>query len=300
MRIFRKQSHLPDSQFGLVLLIPAIFVIGFVIVFPLLQAVGYSFTDKTVLWPQIHWKGLDNYKRLFSDVVFWEVFYNTVVICFASMTIQLILGLFLALLLNQPIKGRNLLRGMFLNIWVIPFIVVALLWMWLFNAEYGLINYLLREFRLIKKFVPWFALEGGAKVAIVVTYAWRGTPFSMIMLLAGLQTIPEEIMDAAKMDGAGPLARFIHVILPHLRQVIVIISLLSVIQLFQNLIVPFVLTRGGPIYSTTTFSLHVYKTAFTSFRMGEAAAIGCIWLIFLFLFSVFYLAVFLRKGTKFL
>jgi len=300
MRIFRKQSHLSNSQFGLVLLIPAIFVIGFVIVFPLLQAVGYSFTDKTVLWPQIHWKGLDNYKRLFSDVVFWEIFYNTVVICFASMTIQLILGLFLALLLNQPIKGRYLLRGMFLNIWVIPFIVVTLLWMWIFNAEYGLINYLLREFRLIKKFVPWFALEGGAKVAIVVTYAWRGTPFSMIMLLAGLQTIPEEIMDAAKMDGAGPLARFIHVILPHLRQVIVIISLLSVIQLFQNLIVPFVLTQGGPIYSTTTFSLHVYKTAFTSFRMGEAAAIGCIWLIFLFLFSVFYLAVFLRKGTKFL
>ena len=294
----KRRWYLCDTQFALIILIPAFSIFGFVIAFPLLQAIYYSFTDKTILWPTLHWKGLDNYKKIFLDKVFWEVFYNTILIAFTSMVFQIIFGLAIALLLNQRIKGCNFFRSLFLNIWVFPFIVVTLLWMWLFNAEYGLINYFLRELHLIGKFVPWFALPGEAKAAVIVTYIWRGTPFTMIMLLAGLQGIPEEIVDAAKIDGAGLVARFTSVILPHLRQVIVITSLLSLIGLFQNLIVPFVLTRGGPIYATTTFSLHVYKLAFQSFRMGEAAVVGCVWLIFLFFVSALYLTLFLRKDTS--
>jgi len=298
MRITKRKS-LSDIQFALLLLIPAFVVIGFVIIFPLLQAIYYSFTNKSILFSQVKWKGLGNYKKILTDKVFWEVFCNTVVINFSAVILEVILGLGLALLLNQPSKVHSFLRGLFLDIWVLPFIVVTLLWMWLFNADYGLVNYILKKVHLIGKFIPWLALGKEAKIAVIIVYVWRGTPFVMIMILAGLQAIPNEVIDAAKIDGANSVNQFIHITLPYLRETIAIASLLSVLKLFQNLIVPFTLTRGGPIYSTTTFCLHVYKIAFQSFQMGEAAAIGCLWMIFLFLFSGLFVIAFLRKERIF-
>lgn len=290
-----ERRHFSDTQFALLLLAPACAVISFIVVFPLGQSIYYSFTNRSLLSPIIRWKGLGNYLQLLQNEVFWEVFSNTVLICFTSMGLQLTIGMGISLLLNQQIRGRNLFRGLFLTIWVIPFIVVTLLWMWLFNSDYGLINYLLKKAGIIDKFLPWLGLYRPAQVAVITTYTWRATPFAMIMLLAGLQTIPDDIIDAAKIDGAGALARFWYITLPHLKQIIVITSLLSVIRLFQRLIVPFIMTRGGPGYATTVLSLHVYKLAFQHFEMGQATAVGCLWLIFLFFVSAIYFAVFLRR-----
>lgn len=291
--------QLSTSQFAFILLIPTFAVFGFVQVFPLGQAVFYSFTDQSLLKPDVQWRGLGNYQRILTDRVFWEVFYNTIVICFSTVVFQLILGLALAMLLNQSIiKGRNFLRGMFLTIWTVPFIVMTVLWAWLFNADYGLINYLFKKARLIQEFIPWSTSLGMAKVTIIVPLVWRRIPFVMVMLLAGLQSIPNELLEAAKIDGAGAISRFRYLILPWLKQLIGIVFVLSLVQMFQIFVVPFLMTGGGPMYNSTTFSLRVWKLAFTFFNGGEAAATGVMWLLFLCGFSILLLPMLGEKGER--
>ncbi len=294
-----KKWQLSSAQFAFILLIPAFAIFGLIQVFPLGQALFYSFTDQSLLKSDVHWVGLENYKKILTDRIFWEIFYNTIVICFTAVIFQLILGLVLALLLNQPIiKGRNFLRGMILIVWVIPFIVVTVLWAWLFNADYGLINYLLKKSNIIQEFIPWTASLGYAKITIIVPLIWRRIPFVMIMLLAGLQSIPIELSEAAKIDGAGAFSRFHYIILPQLKQLIGIIFFLSLVQMFQIFVVPYLMTGGGPLYNTTTFSLRVWKLAFTYFNGGEAAATGGIWLLFLCGFSILLLPILNEKERK--
>jgi len=281
--LIRQRRHLSNTQFALILLIPAFFIFGLTAVFPLFQSIFYSFTNKSMLRPISQWVGFSNYINLIRDPVFWEVLYNTFLICFITVTFQLVLGLSLALLLNLPLnlKGRNLFRGLFLSIWVIPFIVVTLLWIWLFNSDYGVINFVLRGMGLIEDFLSWRMDPKLAKVTIIIPLIWRRAPFVMVMLLAGLQSIPQELIEAAKIDGAEALNRFRYITIPHLKGIIFVVFLLSLVDMFKVFIVPYLMTGGGPLYKTTTFSVRVYKLAFQHFDVATAAATGVIWLAFL-------------------
>lgn len=284
-----------DRALPYLLLIPALVVGGIVLVYPLVNGVLLSFTGYTFIQPQYNWVGVKNFVTLFTSPIYWEVFLNTITLTFSAVALQLCMGLSLALLLNTELPGRGAFRSGIFFIWIIPEIVTAMVWMILLNSEFGMINFILKYIGLIRENVIWLGRPVEAKLSIIMVYAWRGTPFFMVMILAALQTIPSTIIDASKIDGAGSTQRFFKIVLPYIRDILILCCLLSVVRLFQDITQIVILTNGGPIYSTTTLAVHVYKEAFIGLQMGRAASIGVTWLIFLFILAIFYIRV-VTKG----
>jgi len=197
-------------------------------------------------------------------------------------------GLVVALLLNAAVPLRGFFRGAVFIIWIIPMMVVALLWMIIYNSEFGILNHILSSLGLIREYVAWLGRVWPAKFAIILTHGWRGVPFFMVMILAALQTIPRDIVDASKIDGAGALQRFAYITIPYIKHILLLACLLSIVRLFQDITLIYILTSGGPKNATTTLSVYVYKQAFQSFQMARAAAVGVTWLIFLMVLAMFY------------
>lgn len=277
-----------------ILLVPALAIAGVVLVYPLINGLRLSFTPYSLIMPSYEWIGFSNYRSIFSDPVYWEVFLNSLFIIFISVVVQLLVGMIVALLLNAAIPLRGMFRSMIFVIWIIPMMVVSLLWMIIFNSEFGIFNFILNKMGIINNFVSWLGRPWPAKFAIIIVQGWRGIPFFMVMILAGLQTIPLDIVDAATIDGAGSLRRYFVITIPYIKQIVLLSSLLSVVRLFQDITLIYILTGGGPVYSTTTLGVQVYKEAFNTFQMGRASAIGVTWLAFLLILSVFYV----RMVTK--
>jgi multiple sugar transport system permease protein len=270
------------------LLLPAFLIAGVVLVYPLLNGIALSLTSYTMLVPQYAWVGLRNFVLLFKDPVYWEVFLNSLFIVFVAVVIQVSLGLVVALLLNAAVPLRSFFRGAVFIIWIIPMMVVSLLWMIIYNSEFGILNHILKSLGLVREYVTWLGRPWPARSAIIITHGWRGVPFFMVMILAALQTIPTDIVDASKIDGAGAFQRFVYITIPYIRHILLLSCLLSVVRLFQDITLIYILTLGGPKNATTTLSVYVYKQAFQSFQMAKAAAIGVTWLIFLLVLAVFY------------
>jgi multiple sugar transport system permease protein len=276
------------------LLVPAFLIAGFVLIYPLVNGVALSLTSYSLIDPGYRWVGLKNFRDILSDPVYWEVFLNSILIIFTAVLVQLILGLVVALLLNTEVPLRGVFRSSVFIIWIIPMIVVSLLWMVMYNSEFGILNYLLKRFGLIGRYINWLGRPWPAQAAHIITHGWRGVPFFMVMILAALQTIPADIVDAARIDGAGTVQRFLVITVPFIRHIVLLSCLLSVVRLFQDITLTLILTQGGPIYATTTLGVHVYKEAFVTFQMGRAAAIGVTWLLFLILLA----AVYVRMVTR--
>jgi ABC-type sugar transport system permease subunit len=278
-----------DRALPYLLLIPALVVGGIVLVYPLINGIFLSLTSYTFIQPQYTWIGLKNFVSMFKDPIYWEVFLNTIIMTFSAVTLQLSVGLSLALLLNSSIPFRGGFRGGVFFIWILPEIVAALIWMIMLNSEFGILNFMLQWLGIARQNVIWLGRPLEAKASLIMVYAWRGTPFFMVMILAALQTIPSTILDASKIDGATGIQRFFIIVIPYIRDIIILCCLLSVVRLFQDVTQVVVLTNGGPIYSTTTLAVHVYKQAFIGLQMGKAAAVGVTWLIFLFVLAIFYI-----------
>lgn len=271
------------------LLVPAFLIAAVVLVYPLGNGIILSLTSYSLIAPSYSWVGIQNFLSIFSDLVYWEVFANSIVIVFASVAGQLVLGLIVALLLNTRLPLRGLFRSAVFVIWIIPMMVVSLLWMVIYNSEFGILNFLLARLGLIGERIYWLGRPWPARFSLIITYGWRGVPFFMVMILDALQTIPGDIIDAAKIDGANAVQRFRVITIPYIRHIILLSCLLSAVRLFQDITLIYILTNGGPVYATTTLGLHVYKQAFTGFQMGRAAAIGITWMLFLLILAVFYI-----------
>jgi multiple sugar transport system permease protein len=282
-RISRAEKYLPY-----VLIIPAFAIAGLVLLYPLINGVALSFTDYSLIKPTTNFIGLQNYRNIFTDPVYWEVLFNSLFIVIISVAIQMSLGLAVALLLNKRIPFRGVFRSSVFLIWIVPMIVVSLLWLIIFNSEFGILNYVLKSMGIVDNYVDWLGKTWPAKFALIMVYGWRGVPYFMVMILAGLQTVPTTITDAATIDGANSFQRFFIIILPFIKHILILAALLSTVRLFQDITLIFILTSGGPVYSTTTLAIHVYKLAFDSFQMGKAASIGVTWLILLFFLAIFY------------
>jgi multiple sugar transport system permease protein len=180
------------------------------------------------------------------------------------------------------------LRGVFLVPWLVPGVVVSFLWMWIFNANYAVLNALLEGVGLIDAPQAWPAKPGTAMAAVIVAKSWQSFPWMMVMLLAGLQTVPGELHEAAEIDGAGTIRRFFSITVPHLRGIIGLVLLLEFIWNFQHFDIIYVLTGGGPAGTTQTFATAVYETAFRGFDLGKAGALGLLWMVLLMVLVVFY------------
>ncbi|MEU0152108.1 carbohydrate ABC transporter permease [Micromonospora fulviviridis] len=278
---------LSDRSFGFLLTLPALVLFGAIVLYPLVGSLSTSLFRQSLVLPGRSFAGLDNFRAVLADE-FWPVLQHTLVFTVACTLIPFVIGFALALALHTRLPGRGVLRGLFLFPWVIPGVVVSFVWMWIFNANYGVLNGLLVRIGLIDEPISWLGQPGTAMAAVIVAKSWASFPWMMVMLLAGLQTVPQTLHEAAALDGAGTVRRFWHVTLPHLRGIIGVVLLLETIWNFQHFDTIYVLTGGGPAGATTTFAVSVYDTAFKGFDLGRAGALGALWLALLSILVVLY------------
>ncbi|OSC70244.1 ABC transporter permease [Streptomyces sp. BF-3] len=263
--------------------------------YPLLSALFTGFFKQDLRLPGREFVGLENFAHWLNGDLF-TILEQTLVFTIGATLAPFTIGFALALALNTGIRGSGFLRGLFLFPWVIPGVVVSFLWMWIFNANYGVLNGVLVKAGIIEESVAWLGQPGTAMLAVIVTKTWASFPWMMVMLLAGLQTVPKELHEAAAMDGAGSIRRFFAVTWPQVRGVASIVLLLEFIWNFQHFDTIYVLTGGGPAGTTETFATAVYQTAFKGFDIGRATALGGLWMLLLLLLVVVYLRITERKG----
>lgn len=268
-----------------------------VVVYPLGTALVAAFFEQSLIILGRRFVGLDN----LVDVLvgeFGRLLTQTLVFTIGTTLAPFIVGFALALALNTGIRGAKILRGLMLIPWLVPGVVVSFLWMWIFNANYGVMNALLQRLGLIGEPQAWLAHPATAMVAVVVAKTWQSFPWMMVMLLAGLQTVPRELHEAAEMDGAGTIRRFFSITVPQVRGIIGLVLLLEFIWNFQHFDIIYVLTGGGPAGSTQTFATAVYETAFQGFDLGRAGALGLLWMVLLMGLVVVYVRFSERGETR--
>ena len=280
--------RLTDTQFGVLLVLPALVLFALITVYPLFNSMYQGFLEKSLLWPGEEYVGLENIEKVLEDD-FGDLLMTTLTFTIYATVLPFVIGFAVALILNSSIPGKGLLRSLFLLPWLIPAVVVSFLWMWIFNANYGVLNGFLRQTHLIQENINWLGHSERAMIAVIIAKTWNTFPWMAVMLLAGLQTIPKELNEAAAIDGANRLRVFRHITLPQLRGIIGTVTLLSFIWNFQHFETIYVMTTGGPAKATTTFAVAVYKTAFQEFNLGEAGAIGILWMILLSIVVVIYI-----------
>jgi multiple sugar transport system permease protein len=278
-------------------LLPAALCMLATVVVPIGMAMKMSLYNDVLYKPQDYrFIGLGNYVRLAQDAVFWLTLWNSFVWVFGSVVLQFVAGFAAALLLHQAFRGRAVVRMLALLPWIIPGVVVGLIWEWLYQPNYGVINDLLIKAGWLHDRIAWLSSPDLAMAAVVFTNVWRGIPFFAIMLLAGLQAIPGELYEAAHVDGAGVLARFRHITLPLLRPIIVVATATRIIWTFNYADLIFVMTSGGPANATQITSTYTILQAYSNLDFGYAAARSVVLLLVMLAFTAAYLR--LTRGVE--
>jgi len=266
-------------------ILPSLLVMAFVVVYPFIYNIVVSFSNMNLAhFRDWHFKGIGNYVLVLKENSFWYYLGKTILWTVINLTFHVSIGVLLAVVLNTRIRGKSFFRVLLILPWAVPQYITALTWRGMFNSEYGAINLILEKFLGIH--YAWLSTEWGAFTAAVVTNIWLGFPFMMVIALGGLQSIPDELYEAAEIDGAKTWQKFRTITLPLLKPVMVPAIILGVIWTFNNFNVVWLVSNGGePSDKTHILVSWVYKAAFTYFRMGYAAAFSMIIFIILFIFS---------------
>ena len=277
------------ARIGVVLIAPTVLVFCAVILYPLVSAIYLSLFS--IYTPTLagEWVGVDNYTALLASGDFWNAALNTLIWTVGTLTLQLVFGVAMALLLNQSIVFQSLARSLVLFPYFLSTVVAVLVWRWLFNDLYGILNHVLLIAGLIDAPVNWLGQMPNAMISIILVGAWKYFPFVVIVVLARLQSIPEQLYEAATIDGAGPFQRFTDITLPQLRDVLVVVVLLRAIWDFKEFDLIYLMTGGGPVRATQTLSLLVYEEAFRLNRMGMASTYAVAMMLVLLGFTLVYL-----------
>jgi multiple sugar transport system permease protein len=273
-----------------VLVSPAVLATLVLVFAPMLQA-AWTSLHRNVLWKprDVSFIALDNYLAIAQDPVAWSSLGRTLIWIGLTVPLQLVLGLVTALLLNQQFRWRGLARSLILIPWALPSVVIALMWSWMYQPQVGLFNDLLLRLGLVHQAVPWLAQPGTALYAIILALVWQGFPFFAIMILAGLQTIPASLYEAAAVDGATAWQQFREVTLPGLKGVLVTAVMLRLIWVANSIDVILVMTGGGPGYATHTLPLYAFKRTYGSMDFGYGTALACTFSLLLLGLIVLYL-----------
>lgn len=259
---------------GWVMLIPALLILGLVFIYPIVRAFWLSwFTENLGTQLQPVFAGLSNYQRMLGDGRFWQSLSNTATFTVISVLLELLLGLGVALVLNKSFWGRGAVRTAAIIPWALPTAVMGLAWAWIFNDQYGVVNDLLLRLGLIDQGINWLGTPTLAMVALIVADVWKTTPFISIILLAGLQSISEDLYEAHRLDGASPWQSFTQITLPLLMPQILIALLFRFAQSFGIFDLVQVMTGGGPAGSTETVSIYIYSTVMRYLDFGYGAAL---------------------------
>jgi len=275
--------------------LPIVVLVLALVAYPFCYAVYLSMTRKYVGVPPV-FVGFENYVKLTYDGFFQRAVVNSFVFTFASVGIKLLLGMGMALVLTSQIRFRSFWTGVLLIPWVAPTVVSALNFLWIYDGSLGVLNYLLvKVFRILPQGVGWLSEAGTAMASVIAVNVWRGFPFFGISFLAGMKGIPSELYEAAAVDGANPLHRFRHITLPGIRNIVIIVMLLSTIWTFNDFAIVYILTKGGPGGTTMVLPVFTYEMAFGAQRLGEAIA-AALYMLPPLAFVIIVLARHMRRG----
>ena len=265
-----------DRLLGGVMLAPSIVYIAALVGFPLLLAVYLSLSNATTGSPSLQYVGLTNFIRAIDSSIFRSALTNTFIFTFISEILVIVLGNILALTLQQKFAGRALVRFLILLPWAAPFALGAIGWKWMFDSLYSVVNWMLRAVHILgpREFPQWLGVPTLAMAAIIIVHVWRMLPFSAVVLLAGLSSVPPDVLDAAAVDGAGFFQRFFRILLPMLLPIITVAVLFGTIFTFTDLSLVYILTGGGPFNSTHVLSSWAFQVGIIASDLGQGAAVA--------------------------
>jgi multiple sugar transport system permease protein len=266
----RKQDQITAYIF----VVPLLIIIVGLVAYPFVESIILSFMQKYVGVDKQTFVGFDNYVNLIQDRIFRQAFKNTLIWTFATVIFKLILGMCMALILNQRFRMSGIIRGLLLIPWIMPTPISGLVWVWIFNDMSGVLNHILLNLHFIEAPIAWLATGKLALASVISVNLWRGTPFFGITLLAGMKNIPTEQYEAATIDGANKIQSFIYITLPGLRFVLLISTLLESIWAMGDFSIVYIMTQGGPAGATHLISTLTYEIGFRSADLGRAVAVS--------------------------
>ena len=270
---------------------PAMIVLGAVTLFPIIYVLCLSLQRWSLIGGTREFIGLGNYLRLAHDSRFWNALWNTAYFTAVSVTLELVLGLVIAVLLQRTFRGKGLMRAIVLIPWAVPTVVSARIWEWMYNADFGVFNFLLGTK------LNWLGSPAWAMHAAILMDAWKTVPFVAILLMAGLATIPGELIQAARVDGASSWMIFRRIVLPMLRPLILVVLIFRTIDAFRVFDSIYVLTGGGPANATETLSIYAYKILFQTLQFGYGSALSVMVFLGVALVTVLYARLLRKVGT---
>ncbi|MCA0150407.1 MULTISPECIES: sugar ABC transporter permease [Rossellomorea] len=265
-------------------LIPGVIILGAFIFYPMLNAIWLSFTNYNIV-TDAEFIGLENYKGLFADALFWKVLGQTLLYLVIVVPALVILPIFLAILVNQQVKGIGFFRSAYYVPVVTSMVVVGIAWKWVY-ADKGILNYILESLGLINEPVNWLTSTSTSIFAVMVVTIWKGLGYYMVIYLAGLQSISDDLYEAADIDGASKWKQIWHITIPLLMPSIMIVTIMSSISAMKVFEEIYVMTGGGPLNSSKTLVFYIYEEAFDKLQMGYASAAGVVLFIITLIFSV--------------
>ena len=286
----KRRFHLSDNAFAGLMLLPVFAILISVVFIPIIKGIYVSFCEYKIsnLNAPV-WNNFQNYIKVFKNGEVLIYFKNTFTYVFFSVGIQFVFGLAIALLLNQNMKARGIFRGLFLIPWIIPSVVVAIVWTWMLQQQFGVINYILYNLGITSTVnISWTQQPFLAMMAVTMAAVWRQLPYMMVMILAGLQSIDVSLTESAKIEGANSWNLLRYITLPSIRPVITTSIWIAVMANFQMFTIVFNMTGGGPVNATTTLSLAAHKKAFLEYDFGAGSTIGVLWLAVLFVATLLY------------
>lgn len=249
---------------------------------PILYALTLGFYRKSAFNPDVKWAGLDNFVWILGQPDLWAALGRSVIFTVGSVGFQVLFGLFFGLLLNEVVRGRTVLRSLVILPYLLPTIVIGLVFRWIFNPDFGIMNQMLLSWGLVDRPINFFGGLDTAMASIIMATSWQYGSFAVLLVLARLQSINPRLYEAARTCGAGTWRTFLDVTLPNLRTTLILIALLRGIWMFNKFDLIWIITQGGPLQATETLPIYIYKIAFRDFDFGRAAA-GCLLMFVLLL-----------------
>lgn len=279
------------KQQGIMLILPAILVMGLFTVYPLFEGLRIAFTNAHLLKEDLSYIGFQNFIRLLSDEVFWISLYHSVLLTTVVVSLQFVLGLILALAMNQKLPGMSIFKNIIMASWVIPVAATVILFKFMAQPDIGLINIVIRSLGFEDLNRYWLGDPDVALPFIMMLHLWRNVPFYGVAFLAAMQAIPRSFYEAADIDGANAWNKFYYITLPGIRNMVIVMVTIHVLWTFNNFDFVYLATGGGPVNATDILPVYVYRQCWSSYTVGYGASIGTVMLLLLMLYFIVFIKV---------
>ncbi|GAB4573420.1 MAG: sugar ABC transporter permease [Anaerolineae bacterium] len=281
-----------QTALAMLLIVPSLVLTLGLVLWPIVNTLIMSFHNINLARPERQeFIGLENYINHLTDDFFWETIGRTAYFTFVSVGVELVLGIAIALLISQQLRGWRFLRLAIIIPWAVPTIVSAAIWRWIFNADYGALNGLLYQLGLIDRYIPWLADPQRAMNMVIVADVWHSTPFVVLIISAAMAALPIELYDAAAIDGANAWQRLSRITLPLLRPAIMVVLVIRTVEAFRVFDIIYTMTRGGPVNGTMVISYLTYEETFRYLKLGSGSALSFLVSAFILVLALVYIRI---------